>query len=214
MEDQDFYEMLEDIKERLLTPWEEMYGYAKIYYEHYNDLKVPQKFRTNDGYTYEEDGKIRLGQWINNQRQNVLEESERGYLLTEIGMRFGSKNSTLGWKEMYEYAKIYYEHYNNLEVPVKFRTNDGYTYEEKGKIRLGQWISSQRQITPQESERGYLLSKIGMRFETRKRNTLSWEEMYEYAKIYYEHYNDLEIPYKFRTNDGYTYEEEGKLQDN
>ena len=212
MEDQDFYEMLEDIKERLLTPWEEMYGYAKIYYEHYNDLKVPQKFRTNDGYTYEEDGKIRLGQWINNQRQNVLEESERGYLLTEIGMRFGSKNSTLGWKEMYEYAKIYYEHYNNLEVPVKFRTNDGYTYEEKGKIRLGQWISSQRQITPQESERGYLLSKIGMRFETRKRNTLSWEEMYEYAKIYYEHYNDLEIPYKFRTNDGYTYEEEGKIR--
>ena len=212
MEDQDFYEMLEDIKERLLTPWEEMYGYAKIYYEHYNDLKVPQKFRTNDGYTYEEDGKIRLGQWINNQRQNVLEESERGYLLTEIGMRFGSKNSTLGWKEMYEYAKIYYEHYNNLEVPVKFRTNDGYTYEEKGKIRLGQWISSQRQITPQESERGYLLSKIGMRFEIRKRNTLSWEEMYEYAKIYYEHYNDLEIPYKFRTNDGYTYEEEGKIR--
>ncbi len=212
MEDQDFYEMLEDIKERLLTPWEEMYGYAKIYYEHYNDLKVPQKFRTNDGYTYEEDGKIRLGQWINNQRQNVLEESERGYLLTEIGMRFGSKNSTLGWKEMYEYAKIYYEHYNNLEVPVKFRTNDGYTYEEKGKIRLGQWISSQRQITPQESERGYLLSKIGMRFETRKRNTLSWEEMYEYAKIYYEHYNDLEIPYKFRTNDGYTYEEDGKIR--
>ena len=212
MEDQDFYEMLEDIKERLLTPWEEMYEYAKIYYEHFNDLKVPQKFRTNDGYTYEEDGKIRLGQWINNQRQNVLEESERGYLLTEIGMRFGSKNSTLGWKEMYEYAKIYYEHYNNLEVPVKFRTNDGYTYEEKGKIRLGQWISSQRQITPQESERGYLLSKIGMRFETRKRNTLSWEEMYEYAKIYYEHYNDLEIPYKFRTNDGYTYEEEGKIR--
>ena len=212
MEDQDFYEMLEDIKERLLTPWEEMYGYAKIYYEHYNDLKVPQKFRTNDGYTYEEDGKIRLGQWINNQRQNVLEESERGYLLTEIGMRFGSKNSTLGWKEMYEYAKIYYEHYNDLEVPTRFRTNDGYTYEEKGKIRLGQWISSQRQITPQESERGYLLSKIGMRFETRKRNTLSWEEMYEYAKIYYEHYNDLEIPYKFRTNDGYTYEEEGKIR--
>ena len=211
MEDQDFYEMLEDIKERLLTPWEEMYGYAKIYYEHYNDLEVPQKFRTNDGYTYEEDGKIRLGQWINNQRQNVLEESERGYLLTEIGMRFGSKNSTLGWKEMYEYAKIYYEHYNNLEVPQKFRTNDGYTYEEYGKIRLGQWVKSQRQVTSQESEKGYLLTKIGMRFGN-KNSTLSWKGMYGYAKIYYEYYNDLEVPYKFRTNDGYTYEEDGKIR--
>ena len=211
MEDQDFYEMLEDIKERLLTPWEEMYGYAKIYYEHYNDLEIPYKFRTNDGYTYEEEGKIRLGKWISSQRQNVPQESEQGQLLTEIGMRFGTKNNTLSWEEMYEYAKIYYEHYNNSEVPVKFRTNDGYTYEENGKIRLGNWISSQRRKIPQESEQGHLLTEIGMRFEN-KNNTLSWEEMYEYAKIYYEHYNNLEVPFKFMTNDGYTYEENGKIR--
>ena len=211
MEDQDFYEMLEDIKERLLTPWEEMYGYAKIYYEHYNDLEVPYKFRTNDGYTYEEDGKIRLGQWINKQRQVTSQESEKGYLLTKIGMRFETKRNTLSWEEMYEYAKIYYEHYNNLEVPQKFRTNDGYTYEEYGKIRLGQWVKSQRQVTSQESEKGYLLTKIGMRFGN-KNSTLSWKEMYGYAKIYYEHYNDLEVPQKFRTNDGYTYEEDGKIR--
>ena len=206
MEDQDFYEMLEDIKERLLTPWEEMYEYARIYYEHYNDLEVPQKFRTNDGYTYEEDGKIRLGLWISGQRQRLSQESERGHLLTEIGMRFENKN--LSWEEVYEYARIYYEHYNNLEVPFKFRTNDGYTPEKEGKIGLGQWISSQRRVTSQESERGHLLSKIGMRFENKN---LSWEEMYEYARIYYEHYNDLEVPQKFRTNDGYTPEKEGKI---
>ena len=212
MEDQDFYEMLEDIKERLLTPWEEMYGYAKIYYEHYNDLEVPQKFRTNDGYTYEEDGKIRLGQWISSQRQITSQESERGCLLTEIGMRFETrKRNTLSWEEMYGYAKIYYEHYNDLEVPQKFRTNDGYTYEEDGKIRLGNWISNQRQNVPQESEQGHLLTEIGMRFET-KNSTLGLEEMYGYAKIYYEHYNNLEVPTRFRTNDGYTYEEEGKIR--
>ena len=211
MEDQDFYEMLEDIKERLLTPWEEMYGYAKIYYEHYNDLEVPARFRTNDGYTYEEDGKIGLGQWISSQRRKVPPESEQGHLLTEIGMRFETKRNTLSWEEMYEYAKIYYEHYNNLEVPQKFRTNDGYTYEEYGKIRLGQWVKSQRQVTSQESEKGYLLTKIGMRFGN-KNSTLSWKEMYGYAKIYYEYHNDLEVPYKFRTNDGYTYEEDGKIR--
>ena len=212
MEDQDFYEMLEDIKERLLTPWEEMYEYAKIYYEHYNDLEVPARFRTNDGYTYEEDGKIGLGQWISSQRRKVPPESEQGHLLTEIGMRFETrKRNTLSWEEMYGYAKIYYEHYNNLEVPQKFRTNDGYTYEEYGKIRLGQWVKSQRQVTSQESEKGYLLTKIGMRFGN-KNSTLSWKEMYGYAKIYYEHYNNLEVPQKFRTNDGYTYEEDGKIR--
>ena len=191
--------------------WKEMYGYAKIYYEHYSDLEVPARFRTNDGYTYEEDGKIRLGQWISKQRQNVLEESERGHLLSKIEMRFETKRNTLSWEEMYEYAKIYYEHYNDLEVPAKFRTNDGYTPQEEGKIRLGQWIADQRRRASQESEKGHLLTEIGMRFEN-KRNILSWEEMYGYAKIYYEHYNNLEVPYDFRTNDGYTYEEEGKIR--
>ena len=91
MEDQDFYEMLEDIKERLLTPWEEMYGYAKIYYEHYNDLEVPARFRTNDGYTYEENGKIRLGLWIINQRQNIPQKSEKIQALDEIKMNWSPR---------------------------------------------------------------------------------------------------------------------------
>ena len=77
-------------------------------------------------------------------------------------MRFETKNNALSWEEMYEYAKIYYEHYNNLEVPVKFRTNDGYTYEEKGKIRLGQWISNQRHNISQKSEKIQALDEIKM----------------------------------------------------
>ena len=145
--------------------WEEMYEYAKIYYEHYNDLEVPARFRTNDGYTPQEEGKIRLGNWISSQRRKVPPESEQGHLLTEIGMRFENKN--LGWEEMYEYAKIYYEHYNNLEVPVKFRTNDGYTYEEKGKIRLGQWIRNQRKAISQESKKIQALDEIKMNWNLR-----------------------------------------------
>ena len=34
------------------------------------------------------------------------------------------------WNRMYEYARIYYEHYGNLRVPIKFKTNDGYTYDK------------------------------------------------------------------------------------
>ena len=147
--------------------WEEMYEYARIYYEHYNDLEVSQKFRTNDGYTYEENGKITLGRWIADQRRRASQESEKGHLLTEIGMRFETKNNTLSWEEMYEYAKIYYEHYNNLEVPVKFRTNDGYTYEEKGKIRLGLWIINQRYNIPKESEKIQALDEIKMNWSPR-----------------------------------------------
>lgn len=68
---------------------------------------------------------------------------------------------------MYKYAKIYYEHHGDLEIPVKFKTNNGYTYDEKGKINLGKWIIAQRQHTLPESDRGMLLTQIGMIWSVR-----------------------------------------------
>ena len=63
---------------------------------------------------------------------------------------------------MYEYAKIYYEHHGNLEAPQNFKTNNGYEYNEDGKINLGNWIRNRRAKTPQDSKEGRLLTKIGM----------------------------------------------------
>ena len=198
--------------ERKNLTWEEMYEYAKIYYEHHRDLNVPVSFKTNDGWQRDEDGKINLGGWISTQRKNTSPNSERGKLLLAIKMRFETrKRSKLSWKEMYEYAKIYYEHHGNLEVPQGFKTNNGWKEDEDGKINLGTWISTQRQSTAPNSERGKLLLAIKMRFETRKRSKLSWKEMYEYAKIYYEHHGNLEVPQGFKTNNGWKEDEDGKI---
>ena len=77
-------------KNTLTLTWEEMYEYAKKYYEAYGDLEIPQNFKTNDGVTYNPTGKINLGQWIATQRQRCLSESERGKLLLQIRMRFNT----------------------------------------------------------------------------------------------------------------------------
>ena len=45
-----------------------------------------------------------------------------------------------------------------------------------------------------ESDRGQKLLRIGMRFENKR---LSWEEMYEHAKAYYEEHGNLEVPQKY-----------------
>ena len=211
IENIDIFQILMDLKNRLNNSWNRMYEYARIYYEHYGNLEVPQKFKTNNGFEYDEVGKINLGSWIINQRNRVLPESEQGRLLSQIGMRFENKISTLSWEEMYEYARIYYEHHKSLEIPRNFKTNNGFEYEEQGKIKLGSWITTQRNRTLPESERGRLLSQIGMRFESKK-STLSWEEMYEYARIYYEHHGNLEVFQKFKTNNGFEYDEEGKIK--
>ena len=195
---------------RSTLSWEEMYNYAKKYYESHGDLEVKYTFKTNDGITDDPNGKINLGSWIVTKRCKCLPNSECGKLLTQIGMRFENKKSTLTWEETYEYAKKYYETYGDLEIPQKFKTNDGVNYDSNGKINLGRWIAYQRKTCPSESERGKLLSQIGMRFEN-IRSTLSWKEMYNYAKKYYEAYGDLEILQKFKTNDGITDDPNGKI---
>ena len=190
--------------------WKEMYEYASKYYEHHGNLEVPSKFKTSNGFEYDKEGKINLGRWIESQRIKVRPESERGRLLLSIGMRFENKNSTLSWEEMYEYAAKYYENHGNLEVPSKFKTSNGFEYDKEGKINLGKWIANQRTNLPPESERGKALLKIGMRFEN-KNSALSWEEMYEYACKYYKHYGNLEVPFNFKTSNGFEYDEEGKI---
>lgn len=44
------------------------------------------------------------------------------------------------WNLIYQYAKNYYEHHGNLEVPKNFKTNDGYIDDKSGTIHLGEWI--------------------------------------------------------------------------
>ena len=210
IENEDIFEMLKRLNEKLTMTWEDYYDLAKAYYEHHGDLEIKQTFKTNNGYEYDENGTINLGQWIERQRRRITPESEQGKKLLQIGMRFKNIRNRLSWEEMYNYAKKYYEHHGDLEVSVKFKTNNGYEYDENGTINLGQWIFTQRKTLKQESKRRQKLLQIGMRFENIK-STLGWEGMYEYAKKYYKHHGNLEILYYFKTNNGYEYDEDGKI---
>ena len=205
IENEDIFEMLKRLNERLTMTWEDYYNLAKAYYEHHGDLEIPKDFKTNNGYEYDENGRIKLGYWISRQRQNTTLESERGQKLLQIGMRFKTKQN-LSWEDYYDLAKKYYKHHGNLEVPYNFKTNNGYEQSENGKIKLGYWINNQRQKVTQESEQCQKLLQIKMRFDNKK---LSWNETYKYAKAYYEHYGNLEIPRNFKTNNGYDYDKGG-----
>ena len=198
--------------------WNKKYELAKAYYEYYGNLEVPANFKTINGYDYDENG-VALGMWISNQRQayknqgiNKITEEEIE-LLKQIGMRFKTYKNEEEWNKKYELAKAYYEYHGDLEVPVRFKTTNGYDYDENG-VALGMWISNQRQayknqginkITEEEIE---LLKQIGMRFKTYK-NEEEWNKKYELAKAYYEYHGDLEVPVRFKTTNGYDYDENG-----
>ena len=168
IENQDLFEMLRYVSDRLTRTWEDNYELAKAYYEHHGNLYIPYNFKTNDGYTKDDNGVINLGTWIATQRRQYFTLSEeRKKLLKEIGFVKSAHDEQ--WQKNYELAKAYYEHHGNLYIPYKFKTNDGYTKDDNGVINLGRWIANQRtQYSTLSEERKELLESIGMIWSVKK----------------------------------------------
>ena len=216
MENQNLFEMLRYVMDRMTMTWEDKYNLAKAYYEHHGNLEIPYNFKTINGYEYDENG-VKLGIWIHSQRQafkgkgKLTISKEKIDLLKQIGMIFGDVHMT-EWMNMYNLAKAYYEHHGNLEIVKKFKTKNGYEYDENG-VKLGIWIHSQRKAfkgkgkSTINKEKIDLLKQIGMNFGDVY--ITKWMNMYNLAKTYYEYYGNLKIPYSFKTINGYEYDETG-----
>ena len=215
--------LLEEIGMRFETcdnneEWNKKYELAKVYFEHNGNLEIPQSYKTLNGYEYAECG-IALGAWLNTQRQaykgqgNCKITEVQIKLLEEIGIHFETNYKEGEWNKKYGLAKAYFEHNGNLEIPHTYKTLNGYEYIAGG-IALGAWLNTQRQaykghgnfkITDEQIK---LLEEIGMRFKTRDNNE-EWNKKYELAKVYFEHNGNLEIPYSYKTLNGYEYADGG-----
>ena len=128
--------------------WNKKYGLAKAYFEHNGNLEIPHTYKTLNGYEYIAGG-IALGAWLNTQRQaykghgNFKITDEQIKLLEEIGMRFETRDNNEEWNKKYKLAKAYFEHNGNLEIPIDYKTLNGYEYTEEG-IAVGAWLNTQR----------------------------------------------------------------------
>ncbi len=111
---------------------------------------------------------------------------------------FERLNDTLSasWEYMFGEAKRYYEKNGNLEVPKKYKTEQGYS--------LGSWLTTQRKVRRGEQfgilgrERIEKLDSIGMRWESYK--DLSWNKYYTAAEKYYAEHGDLKVPVSYTVN--------------
>ena len=91
------------------------------------------------------------------------------------------------WDLMYEHAKQYYREHGNLEVPVRYQTEEGYG--------LGRWLLTQRKVRAGEkygvlgADRIQKLDRLGMVWGSYR--DLSWERYFSEAKKYYEEHGNL-----------------------
>lgn len=200
-------------EEAIKTAFDYMFGLAQKYYLHHNNLDVPKRFKTINGYDPNEKGE-NLGTWIQSQRTkyktpgsgkgNLTEEQIKA--LESIGMVWDALEKD--WNEMYALAEKYYEHYGDLNVPVRFSTQDGINPSENG-INLGRWITVQRRTYASREiseERITKLENLKIVWDVK---AIEWENMYKLASKFYEHYHHLNIPQRFKTNDGLTLDEDG-----
>ena len=229
----DLFNILMDLKEKTEMTWDDWYKLAEAYSKKYGDLLVTVRFKTSDGITFDENGEP-LGQWIYRQRRAYKNRSipaeqrknkikpltnEQVFMLESIGMVWYVLDSK--WNKMYILAEKFYRKNGHLNVPKRFNTKDGITFDENGE-RLGQWVgrlrlayknrsipAEQRKYAnkPLTDEQVSMLESIGMVWDALDSQ---WNEMYTLAENFYKKNGHLNVPNKFCTKDGITFDENGE----
>lgn len=193
--------------------WDKMYELAKKYYLQHGNLDISKDFKVED-----ENGEVvRLGKWVLGQRKNFgLSHSKRNKL-EQIGIKVDNNTENLSkeeiredyeWRRMYKLAVAYYEFYNNLNIPLDFKTWDGYSYDRNG-VSLGVWFDNEKKKMIQGTQSDDKISRWNNLAFSITAFLGSFDEMYVLAKRYFSVYRHLDIPLDFRTNDGINYDEYG-----
>lgn len=187
--------LFDQLEATLCASWELMFAEAKRYFVQNGDLDVPKHYRT--------DTNLSLGAWITTQRRirrgnhaGVLSE-ERIAQLDAIGMIWENKQE-LHWERCFERAQHYAQTHGDLDVPVTYRTEDGFA--------LGRWVARMRQLKANGAgaqmtpERAARLDTLGMIWD---RVSYAWEKHYLAAMQYYLSHGDLDVPVLYCCADGF-----------
>ena len=105
---------------------------------------------------------------------------------------------TAAWDTMYSCAEAYWREHGDLDVPIRYKTPEGYS--------LGSWIQIQRRVRAGKKE-GVLseeriakLDALGMRWGSV--SDASWERYYAACLAYREKYGDLNVPGDYIAENG------------
>lgn len=160
--------------------WEQNFKLAEQYYREHRNLDVPSNYKTKDG--------THLGSWIGIQKQlhrtNSL-SNDQIKKLNSIGMDWMDRVDRI-WEKGFLEAKKYYEKYGDLNVPVKYETDNLFS--------LGTWIQRQRNLYKNNKicdDRIKRLTDIGMNW-----NPDNWESRFKLVKQYYEEHGNINISQK------------------
>ena len=171
---------------RYTNSWLKYYTALKKYYQEHGNIDIIKNYETEDG--------IKLGKWLNNQRQaykgkgtNKITKNKI-QLLNDLGMKWEINKET--WDNHYSALKEYYKEHGNIDVPYNYETEEG--------LRLGEWLYHQRRIC-KDAKREKLLNMLGMNWDISMEN---WNKSYYALEEYYKKYGNIDVPTRYETKDG------------
>lgn len=172
--------------------WDILFSAAKDYYVKNGNLIIPTSYVTDTGLT--------LGVSIANLRTSYKKGKRTGYLteerikkLNDIEMIWDYHEFT--WERNYVALLEYYKKHGNLDVPVKYITEDGIKLYGvlrtlKANYRKGK-ISQKQKVALEIFE-----------LDWKTEDEIRWERGYKNAKEYYEAHGNLMMPYNYVSDDG------------
>lgn len=172
----------------LESRWDIYYQQLVHYRETHGTVKLPRRYTTEDG--------LQLGKWLNRQRSiyraGKLPE-EQAALLAELDVDFRTDQEVkfVGWLNCLTEYKIEHGH---LLVPRDYITPDG--------KRLGNYVSNIRsRYQNHKLSDGYInrLEAIGFTWSAMD---YYWEQNYRKAEEYYYANGHLNVPKRYKTEDG------------
>jgi hypothetical protein len=165
--------------------WDEWYGRLQSYKNQFGDCRVPQKYKTADGY--------RLGGWVSEQRHKpdaIL--PERKARLDSLGFDWNPFKTD--WEKGFEHLTAYVKEYKDYRISPRYRSPDGY--------RLGGWVLEQRQSRDKLStERRLRLESLGFDWDP---VTTRFKEGFERLRDYVRQHGHCRVPLRYKSSDGYS----------
>ncbi len=167
--------------------WQQGMAAARIYCEGRGDLRVPQKYRSPEGF--------RLGTWIFSRRMEHKSgrlSAERVAELDALGMVWEPHEET--WQRGLRSARRYHDEHGDLRIPKKHVEPDGF--------RLGSWLDNRRM----EHRAGKLSARRIAMLEALGISWVPWESDWQQglaaARAYAAEHGDLRTHGNYVTPDG------------
>jgi len=172
--------------EQVTAPWNFWFGVLEGFVERERHAKVPQDYKTTDGY--------RLGGWVNHQRRaedNILPE-RKARLEALPGWSWDTRSDM--WEEGLRYLNEFADQERHTKVRRDYKAADGY--------RVGEWVKEQRKgkdsISPERKTQ--LEALPGWSWD---RFSDMWEEGFRYLQEFADREGHAKVPQDYKTADGY-----------